>query len=348
MPLPSMVVHCDWSTSASKRWMSVAVLNEGRYWLGRVMPISSPQALLDAVMNAAPGPVLIGFDFPIGLPFQYGEKTGLADFRDCLAALGYGAWSNWFDVVDDVGDLSLHRPFYPQRPGGRSHAQLITALGVSDINQLRRSCEMRTPSRAAACPLFWTLGGNQVGKAALAGWQEFLMPALEKPGTALWPFDGPVASLLERSRLVIAETYPADAYGQVGVVFKAGMSKTRQTDRQTFASKLIGWAQSRNHELDGGLEASIRDGFGDRPVGEDLFDAFLGLCGMLEVVCGHRPEGTPNQPKVGQWEGWIFGQASEPVSEAERPEETALRCGPFAPADHNQTSPAARGASNLL
>ena len=348
MRLPSMIVHCDWSTSSKKRWMSVAVLNESRYWLSKPMPVGSPRALLDALMSADPGPVLIGFDFPIGLPVQYGEKTGLVDFRGCLAAFGHGAWADWFNVVDDVRDLSLHRPFYPTRPGGRSQAQLTSALGVSDINQLRRSCEMRTSSRAAACPLFWTLGGNQVGKAALSGWREFLIPALETPGTALWPFDGSVASLLERSRLVIAETYPADAYGQAGLVFKPGMSKTRRTDRQTFASTLMDWAENRKHGLDGGLVSSIRDGFGDQAVGEDIFDAFLGLCGMLEVVCGHRPEGVPTQPELVQWEGWIFGQTSRAFSDGRTAEGSADRCGPFAPANRKSAPSSDRGLPNLL
>jgi hypothetical protein len=41
---------------------------------------------------------------------------------------------------------------------------------------------------------YWTLGGNQVGKAAIDGWQNVVRPALAL-GASLWPFDGSLENL---------------------------------------------------------------------------------------------------------------------------------------------------------
>lgn len=44
-----------------------------------------------------------------------------------------------------------------------------------------RKASASSAARRAACPLFWTLGGNQAGKAAIAGWRDILQPALLDP-----------------------------------------------------------------------------------------------------------------------------------------------------------------------
>ena len=57
--------------------------------------------------------------------------------------------------------------------------------------------------------MFWLVGGNQVGKAAITGWRDLITPAVERdPALSLWPFDGRLAALLARPGVVIAETYP--------------------------------------------------------------------------------------------------------------------------------------------
>ena len=38
------------------------------------------------------------------------------------------------------------------------------------------------------------------------------------------------------------------------------------------------------------------------------FDAFAGLCGMIEVIDGRRSEGVPEDEAIRTWEGWILGQ----------------------------------------
>ena len=57
---------------------------------------------------------------------------------------------------------------------------LLNGLGFNNhkIDVLLRKCEIGRIGRRAACSLFWTLGGNQVGKGAIAGWRDLLGPAL--------------------------------------------------------------------------------------------------------------------------------------------------------------------------
>ena len=47
----------------------------------------------------------------------------------------------------------------------------------------------------------------------------------------------------------------------------------------------------------------------DRPDGEDRFDSVVALFSTLDVVLGHRSEGTPDDADVRSVEGWILGQA---------------------------------------
>ncbi|MCZ8105787.1 MAG: hypothetical protein O9972_48870 [Burkholderiales bacterium] len=302
-----VVMHADWSLSPKKRWFARADRIGAGYLLGAPSLVGErPAFLADAATSGRT--TLIGFDFPIGLPEAYGRAMGFSDFREALHALGAGDWAQWFDVATDRTEISIRRPFYPMAPGGRKRAHLLDALGVTTTDELRRLCERATMTRRAACPLFWTLGGNQVGKAAITGWREIVRPALRDHQAQLWPFDGGLRDLSHRSAIVIAETYPAESYRHVGARFKAGMSKRAQADRMTLAPSVETWAARRGHELSPDLRDELSDGFGAGADGEDRFDAVLGLCGMVEVISSRRAEGAPDTDAVRRWEGWILGQ----------------------------------------
>jgi hypothetical protein len=209
--LPRMLVHCDWSVDVEKRWAAVALVRaNGTYFIdspGRATPLT----LLD---TASEPKTLIGFDFPIGLPAKYAALAKISSFPAALPGLGTGPWSSFFAVATTRSEIAIGRPFYPRVPGGTRRRDIVEALGLSDTGNLYRACD--TANGRRACPLFWTLGGNQVGKAALAGWKEFLQPALSKVGVGLWPFDGSLDALTERSQAVVVETYPGDVYPYVG------------------------------------------------------------------------------------------------------------------------------------
>jgi hypothetical protein len=319
----SRLIHADWSVSPNKRWAARACYTAPNWTVEAVEPVGDcslfARSLVAAALDEA---VLAGFDFPIGVPEVYGKQTGLKSFPDLLQQIGQGRWSAFDSIARETHEISLERPFYPAgAAAGLKQADLLNAHGAAALDDLRRSCERQTEDRRAACPLFWTLGGNQVGRAALAGWVEVLKPTLAA-GARLWPFDGSLAILSKEPGLVLAETYPAEAYGHVGVAFGNGESKTRQIDRAGKSAALLQWADENRVELSPAVEALILDGFGSDKAGEDRFDALLGLCGMIEVVSGRRSEGSHSN--AFPWEGWILGQRGTPSLRSTTPAITPL------------------------
>jgi hypothetical protein len=187
--------------------------------------------------------------------------------------------------------------------------QRLSALGLDSIDDLRRECEKKQPGRRAACPLFWTLGANQVGKGAIVGWRDVLAPALNSGrDILLWPFDGHFEDLLVTGKIAIVETYPAECYGW----FLPGplRGKGKLEARRAVGSHLRKWALSFDLILEPTLLGMIEKGF---PEGDDAFDAVVGLFGMIEVVTGMRQPGEPSGDRIRKLEGWIFGQVAAPA-----------------------------------
>jgi hypothetical protein len=257
---PSVVVHCDWSKRAEKRWMMGAVRQGIRWLLTKPERVEDTSRFLEGLWSRCEEPGLfVGFDFPIGLPVRYAKRTCLTNFRHALREFGHGDWADWYVVAEHASQISVHRPFYPMRPGGRSQSQLLNALNVQNKNDLLRRCEKKTRLRPAACMLFWTLGGNQVGKAAISGWEELIVPNLDEVG--LWPFDGPLNDLLQRFSVVVAETYPGEVYHQLQFPNKSKWSKRRPDGRQSVAGHLLSWLETRPAVTDESLKAAIHQGF---------------------------------------------------------------------------------------
>jgi hypothetical protein len=161
------------------------------------------------------------------------------------------------------------------------------------------------------------LGGQQVGKAAISGWRELLTPALSDPALNLniWPFSGPMPVLCLPGNIVAVETYPAEFYTHLDLSFSASAkrSKRRRADRLFYADYLISWALAHQIDLEHSIKQMLVDGFGDDPSGEDRFDAFVGLYGMINVIEGNHPAEEPKLPHISRVEGWIFGQNGSQV-----------------------------------
>jgi hypothetical protein len=291
---------------AGKRWMTTAIRHDGVWSISAPELVGDVTTLLDRLRQRGDGVIVIGFDFPIGLPKTYGEKSGLIDFRSALTSFGQGVWSDWYSVAEHREDISLHRPFYPRRPGGTKRSHLVEGLGLESTDALLRRCERATEDRQAACMLFWTLGGNQVGKGAITGWREILTPNLTIAG--LWPFDGNLDQLLSTHTVVFAETYPASVYSQLGVSRRPLWSKRLRNGRTMVARHLMAWLRSRPVRVEPPFITLVSQGFSAGSEGEDQFDAAVGLFGMIDVLDGRRPEGTPKDPAIQRWEGWILGQ----------------------------------------
>lgn len=330
--LPALVAHADWSLHPRKRWLACARLNEeGTYRLAAPIPAGESATLLVRLREAAGpgGRVLLGFDFPIGLPLRYAEQNAVRDFPALLPQLGSGEWRDFYHPAETPEQIHQRRPFYPARPGGARMEHLEKGLNLSR-QELRRRCELGHAHRRPAAPLFWTIGAQQVGKAALSGWAEVLGPALrlsqgDPARVALWPFAGTLNDLLSSSQVVIAETYPGEIYHHLGIRFgRTGTlpetegnrpiaggrrwGKRSQAGRRRNAAPLLAWAERGNLQLEPELEKTLCTGFGPHADGEDRFDAVVGLCGMLNILAGQREPGEPEDETLRRVEGWILGQ----------------------------------------
>jgi hypothetical protein len=157
--------------------------------------------------------------------------------------------------------------------------------------------------------MFWTLGGNQVGKAMIAGWRHLLAPA-RRDGVdiAIWPFDGALADLMRSHRFVVTEAYPGEVYGHLGLSLRGRGGKRSHAARSAAAPLLLAWAQRANLALAPALCDAITAGFGGARGADDRFDAVVGLFGLINVMSGARPSGEPDDPVVRRIEGWILGQ----------------------------------------
>jgi hypothetical protein len=313
LPHPEVVAHADWSVSAGKRWLARADRRPaGGYRLFAPEPVGQPGAVIQRL--TAGGSLFLGLDLPFGVPAAWAERAGVEDFRALLPALGHGSWSAFFEPAAERSEIGTRRPFYPRHAGSRGTVRisdLVQELGLSGVRDLHRRCDLAHPDRPRAAPLFWTVGAKQVGRAAISAWRDLIQPTLAAGiDLAIWPFEGPLDQLLARHPVVLAETYPAEMQGQIGVrIGRVGFgSKRRKADRQAAAPDLLSTAAALGLELEPALRAATLAGFGDAADGEDRFDCVLGLLGMLNVVLGRRAPDVPADPEIRRIEGWILGQ----------------------------------------
>jgi hypothetical protein len=319
---PTILAHADWGSDRRKRQVATARLmartdTQPRYLVHSLGP--APEAtdareglLHDLRAEALPGQLMIGFDFPIGLPLAYAKAAGIAAFPAFLGAFGSPPWDEFDVVARHPADITLRRPFYPHAPGGARREHLQLALGLRAW-ELRRRCE-----GTDAETLFWTLGSKQVGKGALAGWR-LLADAHGDPGIALWPFAGALPDLLDgSSRIVAAETYPREYYRYLTApgVARSRWSKRRRADRLVWVPGILGWADSLGVDWEPRIRGRVADGFSDGANGEDEFDAVIGLLAMISVITGKLAPGEPrDDAAVTTVEGWILGRS---VSDLQR------------------------------
>lgn len=314
----SIAAHADWSVDPRKRWFAVARLEQGVWRLAAPALVGEVATLLPRLRAmAAGGAVALGVDLPIGLPRAYAAGLAERDFLHFLATIT--ARPNFFQVCATLAEVGSSRPFYPMRGiRGMTRAAHAAALGLDGATALSRACDRATAERPAGAPLFWTLGANQSGKAAIAAWQHMLLPALASgDDVRLWPFAGAYRSLLVPGAVGLAETYPAEALRHLGMRLKG--SKRRQVDRIAVASQLSGAMATLGVLPDTELQQAAAEGFGSDAAGEDRFDCILGVLCVLNVLAGNRPDTAPADPWIRCWEGWVLGQTALPAEGKRRP-----------------------------
>jgi hypothetical protein len=305
-----IAAHADWSVEAGKRWISVARHVEDGWLIEAPVLVGDVGTLVDRLRDAAGGgAVVLGVDFPLGLPRAY---AGPAEDGFLGFLRGLSREADFFRVCSTLDEIRRERPFYPQRGvSGMTRASHAAALGFGSAAALSRACDRATGHRPAGAPLFWTLGANQSGKAALHAWGEFLLPALaSRRPPLLWPFEGDLLSLVARGEVVIAETYPAEALVQLGLRRKG--SKRRQADRAALAGAVLRVIASLDGRASEALETQIFGGFGADAAGEDRFDCLVGVLCVINVLAGNRPGTAPDDPWIRRWEGWVLGQSFDP------------------------------------
>ena len=286
--------------------MTVAHGAPGGWRVAAPCPVGTVGTLLDR-LSAKGDAVALGVDFPLGLPRAYAALHAQeGDFPTFLR--GLVARLHFFEVCAGLDEIAPDRPFYPARGvKGMTRLSHALALGLADAAGLSRACDRATLERPAGAPVFWTLGANQSGKAAISAWRDLLLPALAGPRPpALWPFDGPLLRLLTPGRVVVAETYPAEALRQLGLRLRG--SKRRQADRAALAGPLRAVMGALAAAPDAGLDTWLDSGFGADAAGEDRFDSVLGVLCVLAVLAGLRPDDAPDDPWIQRWEGWVLGQ----------------------------------------
>lgn len=309
---PGLAVHADWSIDPRKRWMTCAIARGAGWAVSAAQPVGDLAGLSNRLRAECGGAAIaVGVDFPLGLPRRYAEcHVRAADFPAFLR--GMAQRPAFFSVCATLADIHADRPFYPARGvAGMTRASHARALGLGAADDLCRACDRATALRPAGAPLFWTLGANQSGKAAIGAWRDWLLPSWAAgDDLRLWPFEGSLAELLQPGAIAVAETYPAEAMRQRGL--KLSGSKRRQSDRAALAQALFAELDQRHATPDAALASAIADGFGSDATGEDRFDSLLGLLGLLAVLDGAQPDFVPDDPWIRQWEGWVLGQTHLP------------------------------------
>lgn len=316
--LGTLAAHADWSIDPRKRWATLAHRRPGSWTLTAPQPVGDPGTFLNRLLQQAQGgPVALGVDLPIGLPRAYAALRPEADFPAFLRALS--TMPGFFSVCATTAEVTPNRPFYPARGiAGMTRLSHALAIGLPDAAALSRDCDRATAERPAGAPLFWTLGANQTGKAAIAAWQSMILPALAaNQPLRLWPFEGPFRALLAPGHIALAETYPAEALRHLNLRLLG--SKRRQSDRAAIAGPLLAAMDRQAASPDDAMRRTVLDGFGSDPAAEDRFDSVLGVLCLLNVLAGRRPDTAPADPSIQLWEGWVLGQTALPLLRASAP-----------------------------
>ena len=144
LPLYTRLVHSEWSASPRKRSAAAAV-RENASWRVEVPNRVGNTGRFLNYLRQGPGLTLSGFDFPIGLPESYGEKTGLGDFCRALDTFGSGPcpistmWPMELMKCRYFGRFTRSAPLQPRAMFTSSRLMVVARLGsfVGDVSRLQ-------------------------------------------------------------------------------------------------------------------------------------------------------------------------------------------------------------------
>lgn len=318
MILPSLVIAADWSCRWDGRWLVEAERSGNEYIISHPIPVGPPEHLVPSILQRLrEGEVaLLGLDFPIGLPQLYAKYRAIRSFKHWLETMPEAAWKQFATPSDEP---TLEKPFGPKRSesGVLTKAQLAERLGLTVAGLYRRCDSSAGPPDPQS--LFFTLGANQVGKAALHGWWSVIRPNLQ--GIKLWPFDGTLEELLASPGLVVVEIYPSAA-GRIIALPRSAASRSGDTIRgkREPEYRLSEGVRNRIRVAAGQVGATfsssaadwIERGFAD----SHDFDALVSLLGMLTAIRSNSDgelSAVTSESYVRSVEGWILGVSAAPT-----------------------------------
>ncbi|MEQ9347102.1 MAG: methyltransferase type 12 [Thalassospira sp.] len=300
--------HADWSMSAKGRWVAKARRSDHGWVIHAIEPVGMLHQFRQSLSDLGHDQTIwLGLDMPIGFLDAWYDGANIKDFTSLLPVLETDEWQEFFDVCQSPDEIRHIRPFYPQSSGIKGSVKrddLIKALGLSDFDELHRACEFPTTQRNAACPPFWTLGANQVGKGMLHGLKHLIMPG-HADGFNVWPFSGDLENCSKSPGVTLIETYPGEIYRWLSDTSE--LTKSTQESRKKYLHKLRDNAKTKGIEISAAVWVDIKDGFGPENGKDDAFDALIGVMGLIEIADGRRPEHLPRTPSVLEREGWIVG-----------------------------------------
>ena len=268
----SFFVSANWSEKEKRRSVHVADLRgrrircEGTGW--------TLKTLLD-LAREQDGPVLVGVDAALGVPDGYWRevlKTGNpASFIEWLRGLDPN--SDFFaETASNAAEWRVDRPFFRIPGGPESKTAYDDLLPGGFFRKIDR--------RAGAKPIFAASGiPGTAGSGTRALWRELAPLLREDRDFAVWPFEGDLADLASRKKIVLAEIYPEIAHGIAIPTGPDKLAKNKPEKRNEACDRLkkIEWA--RGVDL-GDLRSARED--------ENAFDSLFVAAAVLRCAIKGR------------------------------------------------------------
>lgn len=286
-----VIVCADWSKDPRSR--AVCVAHVTSRLLECVSPKTSwsvPSVLRLARTLGKGGPVLVGFDAPLGTPGSYWRCVGAVDaWRECRH---FAEWlpaaiplPGLLDELSEPLAWTPTRPFLslPAGKGSRTawEAHLEESFGVQPLRAIDRLTSAKSAFIVSGIP-------GSVGAAARDLWAGLVAERAAGGAFSIWPFEGSLPRLIANRRLTVGEIYPRAAYA-VALSEREPEERARLTIAKTSSEARIAalevLAESR----------WIRQGKVTLPDvtcaerSENAFDALLAAAALLRCTI----EGTP-------------------------------------------------------
>jgi len=293
------IIAVDWAKGAAKRSAYQARLDTRS--ISRLAIDGSLAQLIDHA-SSLNIPALIGINAAIGFPMSSWKRLNHdsdnqpGHFIDYL--LNGPLPSRFFDPVTKLEEWSPQRPFIRPPAGKWSLKAFVEA---SDGGLYRKN-----DSTLNGSSIFVTSGlPGSVGSGTRALWQE-LVALCGRPSFSVWPFHGPLDTLLKNGKPVIAEIYPKACYG---IALAESLptplltiAKTRENARRDTLARLRDshWVE-RERIIIEDLEVAVEN--------EDDFDALMSAAAMMRMFLENSPLESPQATET-KIEGGVLGAAS--------------------------------------